>query len=99
MLSLLDLQVGHQFLIFRHKFAMNLGLLAHRTLQHLDLLRQRSYVVFILLHQGSNRVPAEQLRKAIVCQIRGVGHLIFVLSGGKRAVDDLIDLRLLTSQE
>ena len=98
MLSLLDLEVGHQFFILRHEFAMNLGLLPHSVLQHLDLLSQRSYVVFILLYEGSDRVSTEQLRKAIICHFNTISHFIFVLSGGKCAVDDVIDLRLLTGQ-
>ena len=77
---------------------MNLGLLPHSVLQHLDLLGQRSYMVFILLYEGSDRVSTEQLRKAIICHFNTISHFIFVLSGGKRAVDDVIDLRLLTGQ-
>ena len=98
MLSLLDLEVGHQFFIFRHKFAVNLSLLTYSVLQHLDLLSQCSYVVFILLYEGSDRVSTEQLSKAIVCQFDAVSDFIFVLSGGKCTVDDLINLRLLTGQ-
>ena len=77
---------------------MNLSLLPYGVLQHLDLLSQCSYVVFILLYEGSDRVSTEQLRKAIICHFNTISHFIFVLSGGKCAVDDVIDLRLLTGQ-
>ena len=98
MLSLLDLEVGHQFFILRHQFAMNLSLLPHSALQHLDLLSQRSYVIFILLYEGSDRMSTEQLCKAIICHFNTISHFIFVLSGGKSSIDNVIDLRLLTGQ-
>ena len=90
-LALLDLQVGHQFFILGHQLTMNLRLLRHCTLQHLNLFTQCCNVMLIFLDQGPDSVSAKQLRKAIIGQICCI--IIFIRSS---TVYNLIDLCLLT---
>ena len=82
---------------------MDLCLLADSCFKRPDILRESSDMILVLLDQRSDRVPTQQLCKAIICQRSRVFICIcspcqdnFIIEW---LVDDLVDLRLFIREQ